>query len=167
VVAIPDELEYHGRGPLLSARRVDLNLLWRRADQILQASITARPPRPAGRRARDAWLPAAASRAAAVPTGAPRVCGRLPAGGRVERVPVQTHVFVYGDLCWVEPGVHLQRVRRPALLTYGPCSCVWSECIWHFCPRLCHVRPNGIVHLYRQRLCSPAPALTYSRRQGV
>ena len=44
VVAIPDEVEYHGRGPLLSARRVDLNLLWRRSNQILATCIKARPP---------------------------------------------------------------------------------------------------------------------------
>ncbi|KAK9843671.1 hypothetical protein WJX81_001927 [Elliptochloris bilobata] len=39
VVAVPDEMEYHGRGPMLSARRIDLNLLWRRADQILQTCL--------------------------------------------------------------------------------------------------------------------------------
>ena len=34
MLAIPDDMEYHGRGPMLSARRIDLNLLWRRAEQI-------------------------------------------------------------------------------------------------------------------------------------
>ena len=38
MVAIPDDMEYHGRGPMLSARRIDLNLLWRRAQQLLEAS---------------------------------------------------------------------------------------------------------------------------------
>lgn len=35
-------MEYHGRGPMLSARRIDLNLLWRRAEQILQACVQVR-----------------------------------------------------------------------------------------------------------------------------
>lgn len=42
VVAVPDDMEYHGRGPMLSARRIDLNLLWRRAEQIQQACAQVR-----------------------------------------------------------------------------------------------------------------------------
>ena len=42
MVAIPDDMEYHGRGPMLSARRIDLNVLWRRAEQILQVCVQVR-----------------------------------------------------------------------------------------------------------------------------
>ena len=42
MVAIPDDMEYHGRGPMLSARRIDLNMLWRRAEQILQVCVQVR-----------------------------------------------------------------------------------------------------------------------------
>ena len=31
---VPADLQYNGRGPLLSARWVDLELLWRRAQQL-------------------------------------------------------------------------------------------------------------------------------------
>ena len=37
VLKVPEELQYGGRGPLLSARLVDLDLLWGRAEQLLAA----------------------------------------------------------------------------------------------------------------------------------
>ena len=36
VRAIPDDMEYYGRGPLLIAKFRDATLLWRRAEQIAE-----------------------------------------------------------------------------------------------------------------------------------
>lgn len=34
VKAVPEDMEYYGKGPLLSAKDLDLDVLWKRADQI-------------------------------------------------------------------------------------------------------------------------------------
>lgn len=36
IKAIPEDMEYNGKGPLLSARLPDLDLVWQRAAQILE-----------------------------------------------------------------------------------------------------------------------------------
>jgi hypothetical protein len=36
VLKVPTDIEYNGRGPLLSARLVDLDMLWARGEQVIR-----------------------------------------------------------------------------------------------------------------------------------
>jgi hypothetical protein len=42
ILAIPDDMEYYGRGPLLAAKELDLDVLWARARQIQSVCEQAR-----------------------------------------------------------------------------------------------------------------------------
>ena len=42
ILAIPDDMEYYGRGPLLAAKELDLDVLWGRARQIQAVCEQAR-----------------------------------------------------------------------------------------------------------------------------
>ena len=48
VLGVPDDMEYYGRGPLLSAKAHDLDVLWARARQMQAACEQARACRLTG-----------------------------------------------------------------------------------------------------------------------
>lgn len=39
---IPEDLEYNGKGPLMTARGIDLEVIWSRANQILDVCKNVR-----------------------------------------------------------------------------------------------------------------------------
>lgn len=39
VMQMPEQVEAHGRGPLISAKLVDMNVFWKRCNQIAELSI--------------------------------------------------------------------------------------------------------------------------------